>query len=282
VPPGGIIGRLAQAACSIRHPLISEAHAMVSLRGRSLKLIALRGAMEIDGARPRELALEVGQRIRLAQGVEIVVEEVVLPTRVLALSGLGPTPAELPAPAASIQTRPTPRLEPGYDPAAPAHVWISAAQWLIRVGDAPPEIIWPGGRWTIDGVVVTAETVPLEAAAVAATVNPGRIYPPMTLAVCYDTTTIEVSHRPPVILSGQAARLLYELALFETPTPWRVVAGEIWSGEDDTQLLRWSWDKAIRKLRGQLTRAGLRADLVVSRRGVVSLGLFPGDSLTVR
>ncbi len=42
VPPGGLIGRLPGAALRLDDPLVSEAHALVSLRGRKLKLLALR------------------------------------------------------------------------------------------------------------------------------------------------------------------------------------------------------------------------------------------------
>lgn len=47
--PGDILGRLPTAAVRLNDPRISEAHALVSLRGRTLRLLALRGRFAVAG-----------------------------------------------------------------------------------------------------------------------------------------------------------------------------------------------------------------------------------------
>ncbi len=107
--PGDIIGRLSTASLLVDDARVSEAHAMVSLRGGELKLLALRALFAIDGKPLRELTLTEGQRIELARDLALEVEEVVLPTEVLVLDmpGLGRQP--LPG-ACWLHTRPHPRL----------------------------------------------------------------------------------------------------------------------------------------------------------------------------
>jgi pSer/pThr/pTyr-binding forkhead associated (FHA) protein len=47
--PGDIIGRLETATLRINEPQLSEAHALVSLRGEQLVLLALRGVVSVGG-----------------------------------------------------------------------------------------------------------------------------------------------------------------------------------------------------------------------------------------
>ncbi len=47
VPHGGIVGRLGIASLPLHDPRISEAHALVSLRGGVLRLLALRGRFAV-------------------------------------------------------------------------------------------------------------------------------------------------------------------------------------------------------------------------------------------
>lgn len=87
--PGDIIGRTAIAALRINDPRISEAHALVSLRGTSLKLLALRGRFFIDHTPQLEVELRSGLVVLLAQDLAIEVVEVSLPHEVLGLEGPG-------------------------------------------------------------------------------------------------------------------------------------------------------------------------------------------------
>src|SRR5688572_12986358 len=95
--PGALIGRLSSADLRFAEPTVSEAHALVSLRGRELKLLALRRWFEVGGHRLSELSLAAGQHIHLAEHIVLVVEEVHVASRILALSGLDPDPYELSA-----------------------------------------------------------------------------------------------------------------------------------------------------------------------------------------
>ena len=63
---GDVIGRLESAALHLSDPRISEAHAMVSLRGGALKLVALRGRLVVDGAALRDVELVPGLVVQLA------------------------------------------------------------------------------------------------------------------------------------------------------------------------------------------------------------------------
>ncbi len=278
VPPGGILGRLAHAAVHIDHPLVSEAHALVSLRGRELKLLALRGAMEVNGERPHEVTLARGQQIRLAPGVELQVEAVVLPEGVLAVRGLGPAPVELPAPTASVLLEATRQLLPGFVQGAAGHFWSTGDAWSFQARGGAVQPVTVGARWTLGDARIEIVSIPLERAAVPSTRHRGQLHPQMTLTVFFDQTHIAIAGRTQVTLSGQGARLIAELVLFDNqPTPWHLVAGEIWSGALDRKTLRWNYDKALRQLRQQLESEGLRTDLVQSRLGIIQLHLLPRD-----
>lgn len=90
--PGDLVGRLRSADLRIDDPRVSEAHAYVSLREDSLRLLALRGGLAVDGRLVREVSLARGLRILLAKGdppVELVVREAVHPNAMLALRGPG-------------------------------------------------------------------------------------------------------------------------------------------------------------------------------------------------
>ena len=87
--PGDLIGRLWSAALPLSDGRISEAHAMVSLRGQELKLLALRGRFAVQGQGLSSLVLAPGQVISMAEGLDLRVAEVFLPSKVLAIEGEG-------------------------------------------------------------------------------------------------------------------------------------------------------------------------------------------------
>lgn len=283
VPAGGIIGRLPGAAIRLDDPLVSEAHALVSLRGRKLKLLALRGSMEVDGKRMPELVLEPGQRILLAQGVALEVEEVVLPSHVLALTGLGATPEELSASVYSIVVRPPPGLPElvvGFQASAAAHVFSTTEGWRIRIRSQAPENVEAGSSWEIDGVEVGAVALPIASAGAKSTVFYGRIYAPVRIVARYETVHLESLGQPTLVITGVPARILSELVSMGAPAPWDVVASEVWRDEDDRQNLRQNWDRNLRTLRAKLRSAGFREDLVrPDGKGNVELFLQPDDTV---
>ena len=104
---GDLIGRLWSAALSIPDARVSEAHAMVSLRGQELLLLPLRGRFAVDGQRQSSLVLAAGQRVTLAEGLDLLVEEVSLPAAVFAVEGDG-LPRVVVSGVCSLLTRPRP------------------------------------------------------------------------------------------------------------------------------------------------------------------------------
>lgn len=284
VPPGGLIGRLPGAALRLDDPLVSEAHALVSLRGRKLKLLALRGSMEVDGRRVPELVLVPGQRVLLAQGVALEVEAVELPSHVLALTGLGAQLEELSASVYSVVTRPPPGLPElvvGFQASAAAHVFSTTDGWKIRLANQAPETVEEGCLWEIDGVEVGVVAVPIASAGAKSTFFQGRIYAPVRIVARYETVHLESLGQPTLVITGVPARILSELVSMGAPAPWEVVASEVWRGEDDRQILRQNWDRNLRTLRGKLRAAGFREDLVrPDGKGNVELFLQPDDTVS--
>lgn len=284
VPPGGIIGRSHGAALRLDHPLVSEAHALVSLRGRKLKLLALRGSMEVEGKRLPEIVLEEGQHVLLAQGVAIAVEAVELPSYVLALTGLGAEPEELSAAVYSIVVRPPPGLSElvvGFQASAPAHVYSTTDGWRIRLRDQAPQAVVAGATWDIDGARVGALELPIGSAGSKSTFFVGRIYAPLRVVARFETVHLETVGQPTLVINGLPARILSELCAIGTPVPWEVVANEIWRDETDGRALRQNWDRNLRTLRVKLRQGGLRDDLVrPDGKGNVELFLQPGDTVS--
>ena len=286
VPAGGIIGRLSSAALRVDDPLVSEAHALVSLRGAHLKLLALRGWLEVDGNRSPDVVLRSGQRIALAQGLALEVDSVRLPSHVIAIVGLGPEPVELSSGVYSVVVRPPPglsELKPGFQGNASAHVFSSTDGWRIRIRNQPPEDVLAGARWEIEGVEVSAVALPLGHAGAQDTLyHRGRIYPPTHITARYETVHIVPEGGPPVVLVGVPARIVSELCALAVPAAWEMVAAEIWKDEADRHLLRQNWDRNLRSLRARLRQHGLREDLVrPDGRGNVELFLLPGDIVTL-
>ena len=111
--PGDIVGRMRRADLHLDDARVSEAHALVSLRGDELKFLALRGAFAVAGKPLREVVLRAGLEIQLARGVHLRVQEVSLPTEVLALEAEDFPTEPLPA-VGSLVDPATPRLVPKF------------------------------------------------------------------------------------------------------------------------------------------------------------------------
>lgn len=144
--PGAIIGRLWSAELPIDDPRISEAHAMVSLRGGELKLLSLRGLFSLSDKPVNELTFQVGQTILLARGLGMDVIRVVLPGEVLAFEGEDLPRAVLEG-VASLVTRPRPMLVPRYQEGAAARIWSTGEGWKIAIGESDGEALTPGKEY---------------------------------------------------------------------------------------------------------------------------------------
>lgn len=128
--PEAVIGRMASARLRLNDPSVSEAHALVSLRGTQLKLLSLRGRFTIDGAPMAEATLSRGQIIELGPRVRLEVLEVSVPPHVHAIRAEGLPLRALP-PVASITAHGG--LEPGFSGDAAAILWLDGeVVWLRR------------------------------------------------------------------------------------------------------------------------------------------------------
>jgi len=87
--PGDIVGRMPRCDLRIEDPRISEAHALVSLRGPTLKLLVLRGRISVGGKTVTEVALSAGQRFLLGGFYPLIVTS--FSVNVCATVGCGPT-----------------------------------------------------------------------------------------------------------------------------------------------------------------------------------------------
>ncbi len=281
--PGDLIGRLASAALTIDDARVSEAHAMISLRGGELRLLGLRGLFVVDGPPVQEVTLREGLEVQLAPGVTLEVLEIELPDAVLALQGPD-LPRQVLTGASSLLVQPRLALVGRYRDDAAAHLWNSGEGWRLRVRGEPARDLDPGDRFEVAGHEVEAVAVALERAGPQRTRVDGALSPPLHIVASYDTVHI---HREsgsgrdseaPLALDGISARVVSELVALGGPAAWEVLAGEIWKDEDDRVQLRRKWDVSLARLRRKLRQAGFRPDLVrAGGTGQVELLLYPGD-----
>lgn len=278
---GDLIGRLWSAALSIPDARVSEAHAMVSLRGQDLMLLALRGRFAVEGKSRSSWVLEVGQVIALAEGLELRVAEVSLPAAVFAIEGDG-LPRVAVTGVSSLLTRPRPELVPRLVPDAPAHLWGDGEGWCLSMqGVSRP--VKPGDRWEVDGRHFQAVALSLDTAGRTATHLDGGVSRTLRIVAQFDTVHIHPEGTAPLALSGLTARLISEVASFAGPVPWEVLARELWADEDDVHLLRHKLDVTLSRVRGRLRDGGVRPDLVRSDGfGNVELFLHNGDEVEDR
>lgn len=276
---GDLVGRLWSAALHVDDPSVSEAHALVSLRGSALKLLALRGRFAVDGRTCTEVELVPGLRVALARGVELAVVAVELPASVPALEGDG-LPRQVLTGSCALVTRPRPALVAPGTPGAVATFWSSGAGWRVRIGATPARDLSLGEALTLDGTTFRVVAVPTAHAATPSTRIRGGIAEPLRIVARYDTVHIHRRGRPVAVLDGIGARVLSELASCRAPLAWEALATDLWRDERDRDQLRNRWDAVLVRLRRRLRDAGVRADLVRSDgAGHVELCLQQGDQI---
>lgn len=278
---GDLIGRLSSSAMPLDDARISEAHAMVSLREGELRLIALRGALAVEGRPVSEVALRTGLEIVLARGVTIEVGLVHLPEYVLAVEGAGIARQILP-PVASVVAGAT-RLVAGHVEPALAWLWSTGASWRIRTADGDTRDLVPGSEIALGDRTLVVVAVPLGSAGQARTHAAGGAVTPLRIAANFDTVHIHREGVPVLALGGGHARILSELVALGGPAPWRVLAELMWPGETDLDLLRSRFDVTLSRLRRKLKEARVRTDLVhTDGAGQVELLLYPHDHVDDR
>ena len=277
---GDLIGRLWSAALSISDERISEAHAMVSLRGQEFKLLALRGRFAVRGKSHNSLVLALGQRIAFAKGLELTVTDIQLPTSVLGIEGDG-LPRQVLNGICSLLTRPRPELVPRFVDAA-AHIWTDGEGWMLKMnGEARP--LHPGDTWMLDGRNFRAVATSLESAGRSVTRLDGGVHRAVRVVAYFDTAHIHPEDGPPLALSGISARIISELVTFDGPVSWKVLSKELWPKESDEHLLRQKLDVNMSRLRRKLRDASIRPDLIrADGFGHFELFLQDGDQVEDR
>lgn len=277
---GDLVGRLPWAGLVLDDPRVSEAHAMISLRGEQLQLVALRRPVRLDGQRLGEITLAAGQRVEFAEGVEVTVLEVVLPDRVASISG-DDLALQVLAPAVSLWTKPRPRVVPVIDPGADAWLWRVGEQWRVRVTtDTAPTLLRAGEAFVVDGRRFELGLVPLQSAAGARTAV-GAVDAPLRIVARYDTVHIVRDGLPTVILAGLQARLISELVATRQPIGWHALVQELWPQlAEDSHGQRRRLDMTLLRLRRRLEAEGIRTDLVAALgTGLLELSLRADDQL---
>lgn len=274
---GDIVGRLWSAAMPLDDARVSEAHAMVSLRERELRLIALRGGLALDGRPVNEVALRAGVEIMLARGLAITVQSVHLPGVVLGLEGPRLLRQALP-PVASLVAEGGLRLVAGYVEHARAWIWCTGASWRVRAGDEPARTLEPGEALSLDGELVRAVAIPLDAAGQAATNAGGGVEAPLRIMANFDTVHVHREGAAVLVLGGMQARIVSELVVLGGPAHWTVLAGLLWPRDPEPETVRSRFDVALSRLRRKLRDARVRTDLVhTDGAGQVELLLYPYD-----
>jgi len=280
--PGDVIGRMPRAALRIEDPRISDAHALVSLRGAELKLLALRGRMSVDGRPTSAVTLTTGARVVLGGFLALNVLDVSLPERVFALTISAPGQDDL-GPLAidgvtAVHADVPPRVVAGFDPDAALIAWVDDSGAFLRPRDEPDRHLGPGEELACAGLRVRVASVALNALESSSTLEQGRFDNPLTLTLHYDTVHVRPAVGAIVVFDGLAARLLSEIAQLRTPTSWLDLARLVWDDEDDEHVLRYRWDQATSRIRRKLRVGGVRADLLRSTgAGLVELFLGPED-----
>lgn len=279
---GDIIGRLWSATLQLSDARVSEAHAMVSLRGGQLKLLALRGLFAVDGKPRKDLLLEPGQRVAFARGLEVEVVDVALPEWVMGLAGDQLPRQPLPG-ACSLVCRPNPALVPRVREGHAAVFWSTGDGWLVRRPDGEAEPLVPGWALEVDGQRFEAVRIQLDRAGQSMTRLQGAVQAPLTLELHWDTVNIHRDGLPTVTLKGHPARLLTELASINTGVNWEELGRALWGEDIERNLLRRRFDTVVNRMRRKLKADGIRPDLIrPDGAGNFALVLRPDDTLDDR
>lgn len=289
VTPGAILGRMPQCAVRIEDPRVSEAHALVSLRGAQLRLLALRGRLSVDGKPKTDIILNAGLNITLASFFRLTVEAVELPANLLAISLREPPWDTLGAHGVvAIHPHSASPLRAGYDPEAEAHIWTRDAGSFLRrkntTSDAVlDEPLLPGSTFQVAGREFGLDWVQRDALEARPTTELGHDQTRLNLVLNYDSVRITSSDGRSAIIDGIGARALCELYEVRSPIAWQEVAQLLWPEELSAPTRRQRWDQLLTRVRMRLREAGLRSDLLrSSQRGLVELVLGPEDTVEDR
>lgn len=278
--PGDRIGRHARCELQLTDQRVSEMHASVSVRGRSLRLLSLRGGIAQNGRVVRDPLLEPGQVLELAPGLPLEVREVHLPARGLALQGPG-VPRTVLAGTMSLFARAPQELRAGYRADADAWFFDDGSRWFCEHDGTALGPLEPGplqlGSWTGELVLEEVEALP-------ATMQGYRERREgLRIESWFDQVRVFRDGRLQLQLTGKKARVMSELAAIGAPADWEAVARTLWPDGEERWAVRKRWDMTLGRLRRALSDAGLRPDLIdADGKGCVSLLLYPDDEVVLR
>jgi len=274
--PGDLIGRAWSAAWYLDDPRISEAHALLSLRGERFLLLALRGRLVVGGRALEKIELLPGAEVSLSLDHRLTVVDAWRPDHVLTLRSATLDPTPLPG-ATALDGRG--HLTHPTDPNAIAWLWPGSGtdpRWRLRRPGAPLRDVGPGDAFELDGRRFELGLAGLPST--PATVDRSHADRGLRLVVRYDTAHLFRTGQAPLVLDGLGARLVGELVAFGVPVPWRQVAAELWKDGPGDTLLRKRLDGVLGRLRRVLRDGGVRPDLVrTNGQGCLELLLDPED-----
>lgn len=276
---GDLIGRSEHATLSLDDPRVSEAHSMVSMRGQSLVLLALRGRFKVDGTLCSEVILRAGLHIELYEGCWLHCIEVILPASLpgLIIPGL---PRTLLTQTTSLFLSPTPTLHKGYQPAADAIFWPRGESWSYCIRQAAPQPLGVGTTLLIGQTAVEVVALPLQEAAITRTRKLART--PLRIELNPKGVKIrELNRTEESSVTGIPGKLLAAVAQQAHPCSWEEVCALVWpNDQSSTSSIRRRFDVGLLRLREKLQHLGLPADLVqMDGTGAIALATIAEDQV---
>lgn len=277
--PGALIGRANTATLYIDDPRVSEAHAMVSLRDHCLKLISLRGRFRHQGKVMHEIQLVPEMRLELAEGVEVVCEEVHLPSSVVGLT-IWPGPLQVPlSGTTTIHVKGSDAsIRRGYDPTGDLIVWSTGQRWSAKVKGQQRRTLTSGDLISLEHVRIQVVDMPL------ADLDKGQTRSHLRAGALLKCTAHQVIITPDVgashVISGIPGRILSSVLRRGNAAQWTQIVSDVWP--DDRSIpssLRRRFDAGLRRLRDsmQVVFPGSDDMLMLDGAGVLILQLGKDD-----
>lgn len=279
---GDLIGRSEQAALCLDDPRISEAHALLSLRGGALVLLALRGRFRHRGQVIAELELRPGMAIELYKNFWLHCDEVFVPGKLMGLEIPGLATTTLTHTSSLFFDHDTERfsLQHGHIAQADAVFWSLSDTWSYRKKDGITHELEPGDVIEIKGAMIRCVQIPLDDVGVLRTRQVRR--PPLRLEVFDKGVKISANvHERAAMLSGIPGKILASISTCEHPVPWQQIARLVWLEDRSYEsALRRRFDVGLLRLRDKLQQLDLPHDIVrMDGSGLVGIFLEPEDQI---
>lgn len=261
--PGELIGRSDQAAICLDDPRISEAHAMVSLRGQGLKLLPLRGRFRVDGETVHEVLLSAGLCVELAPDLFMLCVEVILPNSVLSVV-FSNLPRIVPSGTTTLYLTPRPRIKHGYDPSGAAILWAVGGRWRIHLAERG-ETLELESDLTME---LGGERLELRQVPLLDTVYPSTrstLEDPPKLERCGNGVKawLDGPEERCVLITGIPGKICAALLDAGNSASVQEIIEVVWEGDLSTpSALRKRFDMGLSRLRERFTELGFEAAMI--------------------